>query len=179
MEPIVTAPVPRRFARALAALTLAGAIAAPLLAAAIWFFLPELMTLAGPRAPISPEAAPMGARLGCFVIALAGAGVQAWGLLSLRRMFLEAAEGRPLSFAAVKNFRRFAWITLILVPVAVAQHTAYLAILTAADPNQPGQLSISLGTNELKALFTAALFVFAAHVFAAGHAAEEENASFL
>lgn len=175
----MTAAVPRRFARLMAALTLAAAAAAPILAGVIWFWMPEMLALAGQAAPVSPDAAPLGARLAGFAVALAGALLQAAGLLSLRRTFLEAADGRALSSAAVTNFRRFAWIALILVPVAIVQNTAYIAILTAADPAQPGQISINLGTNELKALFTGALFVFAAHVFAAGRAAEEENSSFV
>ena len=175
----MTAAVPRRFARYMAALTLAGAAAAPVLAGAIWFWMPEVLALAGPGAPVSAEAAPLGARLAGFAVALAGALLQAAGLLSLRRTFLEAAQGRALSLAAVNNFRRFAWISLALVPVAIVQNTAYIAILTAADPSQPGRISINLGTNELEALFTGALFVFAAHVFAAGRAADEEVSSFV
>lgn len=178
---MTSTPALSRLAGVLAVLALAGAAALPVIAALVWFFLPDLVRGAGAEAGVrvNPDALTLGVRAAGFVVALTGALIQAAGLLFLRRTFLEAAAGRALSLRAVVNFRRFAWIAVIMVIVAVAQNAAYGAIFSAADPSQPGRLSISFGSNEIKALFTGALFVFAAHVFAAGRRAEEENASFV
>lgn len=52
-------------------------------------------------------------------------------------------------------------------------------IYSVSDPGMDGQLSFQFGTGELAALFIGLLFVFVAHVFAAGHSAADENESFL
>ena len=171
----------RRFARVMAWATLLGAAALPVFAAAIWVFLDDVAPLAMNSGfmAFDPGTVGLWGRSSGFLVSLAGAGLQAWGLLCLRRTFLEAAEGRALSAVAVVSFRRFAWISFAAVFVGIAQHTGYVAIVSVSDPDVPNRIAVGVGSNELKALFTALLFVFAAHVFAAGREAEEENAAFL
>ena len=169
-----------RFARFMALATLLAAGALPLLAAGVWLFFDHWAPLAVGNAGVDFDPAAVSApmRLTAFLVSLAGAALQAYGLFGLRGAFLEAAEGRALSLKAVLGFRRFAWVAVAMVFVGIVQHAAYSAILTAGGPGE-GQMSLRLGTNELSALFTGLLFVFVAHVFAEGRKAAEENASFL
>ena len=170
-----------RFARIMAFIALLAAVALPVIAAAGWIFLDKLAELAVGSIGVYFEADTVGttARFIGFMVAAAGACLQAFGLLGLRRMFLEAAKGRWLSMAAIAGFRRFAWVSVAMVLVGIVQQSAYSAILTMGHPTRPGELAVSLGSNEVKALFTALLLVFAVHVFTAGRRAEEENAAFL
>lgn len=171
----------RRFAQVMALITLIAAIALPIVAAVIWIFLDRLAPIVdwnvGGRFNLAEVGT--GGRIAGFLVSFAGAGIQSFGLLSLRRTFLEAAADRALSQTAVMNFRRFAWVAMAMVFIGIAQKTAYILIFSVSDPGQPNQIAIGFGSNELAALFTAALLVFAAHVFAAGRRADEENAAFL
>jgi hypothetical protein len=171
----------RRFAGIMARVTLLGAAALPVLAAAIWIYLDFFGRLAMDSGfmAFDPGAVGLSGRLAGFVVSLAGAGLQVWSLLCLRKTFQEAADGRALSAVAVFSFRRFAWISLAMVFVGIAQHTGYVAIVSMSDPDLPNQIAIRFGSGELKSLLIALLFVFAAQVFAAGREAQEENAAFL
>ncbi len=175
------APVSGRFATALAMLTLFGAVAMPVTAALIWLFWDHLAPLASAGLPRAYDVTSLGAgaRLAGFGLSLLGAAVQSYGLLGVRRTFLEAAAGRPLSAPAVGGFRRFAWVSLTMVFVEVVQRTGLIAIVSASDPNFRGALSIEVGTNELGGLFMGLLLVFVAHIFAEGKRASDENAAFL
>ncbi len=177
-------PEPRQnrpLATMLAHLTLLGAAALPLMALAIWFFWDQLAPHAVGNLQYAFDVTNIGvgARLSGFTLSLAGAVIQAYGLLGLRQTFLEAAEGRSLSARAVKGFRRFAWVTLAMVFVGIIQHTGLIVILSLSEPGREGTLSFQFGTNEIKALYIGALLVFVAHVFAEGKQAKEENEAFL
>ena len=174
-------PVSSRFAAALAALTLLGAIAMPVAAALIWLFWDQLAPMATASLPQAYDLTGLGAgaRLAGFALSLAGAAVQSFGFLALRRTFREASAGRPLSAQAVEGFRAFAWVSLGMVAVGIIQRTGLIAIISASDPAYQGALSIQLGSNELSAAFTGLLLVFVAHVFAEGKRVSDENATFL
>ena len=165
----------------MASVTLAAAIAPPVLAAGIWLYWDQLagQAMGNLARMYDPTSLGLLARLGGFALFLFGAGLQAYGLLGLRQTFLEAAVGRALSTKAVNGFRRFALVALAMVVFGIVQHTVLVAILSASDASQPGALSFQLGTNELKALFMALLLVFVAHVFAEAKSAKDENESFL
>ncbi len=168
-------------ARILAHITLAGALALPVIAAAIWLFWDQLSALAaGQYGLVYDLASPgTGAKLGGFALFLAAALIQGYGLMGLRITFLEAAAGHALSDPAVNGFRRFAWVSFIMVFVALVQRTGLIMILSISDPEHPGALSIQFGTDELKAMFMALLLVFVAHVFSEAKRAKQENDSFL
>ncbi|MGP1352292.1 MAG: hypothetical protein ACTS1Z_03135 [Parasphingopyxis sp.] len=174
-------PAQRRFAGLLALATLAGAVALPVLSALVWlfwdYFAPAASANLGGAFDLSSLGT--GARLAGFAVSMAGAAIWSYGLLSLRRTFVEAAAGRPLSKAAVHGFRRFAWVAFLMVFVGIVQNALYVVIYSISDPNTDGQLSIQFGSNELGALFIGLLFVFVAHVFATGQQAVDENAAFL
>lgn len=171
----------RHLPRTLAAVTTIAAAALPLVAACVWLFWDALAPIVaaeiGTRFALDQLA--LGGRLAALTLSMIGALVQAWGLLGLRRTFSEAASGRALSAAALSGFRRFAWVSVAMVPIVIVQRTALIALFTAADPSMPGQISIQLGTPELARLFYAVLLVFVARVFAEGRAAKAENEGFL
>lgn len=171
----------RAFARFLARITLAAVVALPVLTAAIWVFWDQLAPHAagGPAQFYDATALGIGARFAGFTLFLAGALIQAYGLLGVRRTFLEAAHGRALSNSSVSGFQRFAWVSLIMVIYGVFQRTALIALLSMSDPRHEGALSIQIGSPELKAIFMGLLLVFVAHVFAEGKDAKDENEAFL
>lgn len=173
--------ISNRFAFTLAQTTLAGAIALPLMAAAIWLFWDHLAPLAAGDLQRAYDLANLGAgaKLSGFILSLTGALIQSYGLLALRRTFLEAAEGRPLSAGSVKGFRVFAWVALAMVFVGIIQYAGLSIILSFNDQIPGGSLSLQFGTREISAFFMAMLLVFVAHVFAEGKKAKDENESFL
>ncbi|MEM9495406.1 MAG: DUF2975 domain-containing protein [Pseudomonadota bacterium] len=175
------APPSGRFAALLAQATLIGAVLLPLMAAGIWLFWDRLAGLAAGDVAQAYDATGLGApaRLAGFALSLAGALVQAYGLLGVRRTFLEAAAGRTFSARSVGGFRRFAWVSLAMVFIGIVQRAGLVAILSMSDPSKPNALSIQFGSNDVKALFMGLLLVFVAHVFSEGKRAKDENETFL
>ncbi len=170
----------RPFAQVMVWITSFAAVALPVLTIMIWIYIKDLGVSSGTVRPqYDLTSLSLTARLLGFVICFIGAGIMTYGLLALRRTFQEAAAGRGLSLTAVVNFRRFALVTLVTAFYGILQNTLLSIVFTMGRPGQETQLSIMLGTPEVKALFTALLFVFVAHIFAAGRKAEEENAQFL
>ncbi|MEP3245370.1 MAG: DUF2975 domain-containing protein [Sneathiella sp.] len=172
---------PNRFAVFLAQVTLLGVIALPLSAVAIWLFWDQFANLAigNLQHPYDVTDLSLEARLAGCALFLFGACLQAYGLLGVRQTFLEAAKGNALSARSVEGFRRFAWVSLSMVFVGIAQHTGLIILFSLSDPAHQGALSVQVGSEEVKALFMALLLVFIAHVFAEGRSAKEENETFL
>ncbi len=170
-----------RLATFLSHITLIAAIALPVAAGAIWLFWNDLPAYAAGNLQhvYDVRGLGVGARFVGFGLFLAGAAIQAYGLLGVRRTFLEAAEGRAHSARAISGFRRFAWVSLIMVFVGIVQRTGLVMILSMSDPSHQGALSVQFGTNELKALFMGLLLVFVAYIFMEGKQAKDENEAFL
>ncbi|MEO0399906.1 MAG: hypothetical protein AAF224_10860 [Pseudomonadota bacterium] len=168
-------------ANTLATLTLLAAIALPLSAAAIWLLWNALAPYAAGNLQHVYDLTTLGvgARVAGFLVLLFGATIQAYGLLGVRRTFLEAAAGRAYSDRSLSGFKRFAWISVLMVFIGIAQQTGLIAIFSVSDPSHMGALSIQFGSNELKSLFTGALFVFVAHIFMEGKRAKDENEAFI
>ncbi|WP_086930261.1 DUF2975 domain-containing protein [Agarilytica rhodophyticola] len=171
----------QQFAHVLSYLTLFGALMLPLMAATIWLFWNQLAPFASLNLHhiFDLRQLSVGERLAGFTVSLIGATIQAYGLLGLRKTFCEAAANKPLSEQAIYGFRRFAWVTLTMVFIGVAQRTGLIIIFSLSDPAQQGMLDIQLGTEELKSLFMGLLLVFVAHIFAEGKKAKDENEAFL
>ncbi|GEM_PF-1459207 len=175
----------KRLCRVLAMLALAGMAAVPLVTLTVWWF-PQLLsdevyaTLGGSN--VDPAAllalGPLQRITGMLVL-LTGSGLQMAALWFLRRTFLEGAEGRWFSLAAVRNFRRFAWLSLVIVAVSVVQDSALSVITTIHLPPGQQMLVLSFGSNDFQRLFTGLVMLFVAHIFAAGREVDEENASFI
>ena len=173
--------VSSRFAALLATLTLFGAAAFPFMAAATWLFWDQLAPAALGNLPAAYDVTSLDAngRLAGFGLSMIGAVLQSYGLLGLRRTFLEASYGNAFSARAVDGFRTFAWVSLIMVFVGIIQRTGLIAIVSVSDPAYQGALSIQFGSHELGRFFTGLLLVFVAHVFAEGKKAKDENEAFL
>lgn len=167
--------------RSMAWVALAAALALPLLTVAIWLDLARFAPLAPDRLGRAFDLAhlPSWAWGAGLAISLIGAGITSYGLLGLRRTFLEASEGRAFSAVSLDGFRRFAWVTLVMALYGIARHTALVAIFSAADPATPGMLTIQVGSGEFKEIFLALLLLFAANVFADAKLAKDENDAFL
>jgi len=170
-----------RLAAFLSQITLIAAITLPVATAIIWLFWNELAAYAAGNLQHVYDVRELGAgaRFAGFALFLVGAAIQAYGLLGVRRTFLEAAAGRAYSARAINGFRRFAWVSLIMVFMGIVQRTGLIVILSISDPSNQGALSVQFGSNELKALFMGLLLVFVAHVFAEGKQAKDENETFL
>lgn len=170
-----------KLARALSYITLFFAAALPLIAVMIWSFWDQLAPLAAGNLQHRYNLAGLstGERLAGFAISITGAFIQSIGLLGLKNTFTEASEGRAYSDLALRGFRRFAWITLLMVPVGIMQNALFIVLYSLSDPAHEGTLQITLGTPEIKSLFIGLLLVFVALVFADGKAAKDENDSFL
>ena len=172
---------PSRLAHYMAHVTLIGAIALPAFAFIVWGFWDDLAALSAEGLVQTYDPTQMGllARLAGFLVFFIAALIQAFGLLGLRETFLEGAAGTPLSARAVFGFRRFAWVSLIMVFVGIIQHTVLVLLLSVSDPSTMGALSIQVGSKELGGLFTGLLLIFVAHVFSLGQRAQDENAGFV
>lgn len=170
-----------RFAAILNRVTLVAAFALPCMAAAIWLFWDTLAPMAAPAAAAGLDVTSIGisGRLGGFALSLTGALVQAYGLLGLAQTFEEGATGQALSARSVAGFQRFAWVTLLMVPLRIVLATGTALVISMTDSVPGNSLSLRLGTPELGALFMGLALVFAAQVFAQGHAADAENQAFL
>lgn len=162
-------------------ITLAGAIALIIMAFAIWLFWDHLAPYAAGNLKYSFNLSGLtiGERFIGFAISFLGAVIQAYGLLGLRHTFSEAAQGNPLSEKAVRGFRRFAWVTLIMVLIGILQRTGLIVLFSLSDAAHEGTLSIQLGSNELKAAFLGLLLVFVAQIFMEGKRVKEENEAFI
>jgi hypothetical protein len=167
--------------RLMAMAALAGAFALPVMTVIVWAAWDVLAPLAARDLRFAFDLAalsPAGRGLG-FALSLLSAGIWSWGLLGLHRTFREAAAGRALSIRAVDGFGRFAWVSLVMVFVGIAQRTGLIVIFSVSDPSVPGQLSITVGTPEIARFFQALLLVFVAQVFREGQRLREENEGFL
>jgi len=161
--------------------TLILMVLVPLGSVAIWVFWdawghPALSPLLPDHDLLNIDAATKAAGAGIFLI---GGLIEAYGLFSLHKTFSEASKGRPLSARSVNGFRRFAWVMLITVPVAFAEESVVVWLLSAADPTQPQFLHVGLGTDAVGDLFWGLMFVVVAEIFAEGRRASEENEAFL
>lgn len=169
------------FARFMATATLILMILAPLVTAAIWVFLdvlpPDTFMRLGPS--FEPEDVGLVARLIGFLVMMVPTGIGLYGLLHLRRTFLESASGRSFSRDSVDGFRRFAWAVLFYVVSVPIMKAALSVVLSFHNP--PGQrvLAIELSSNDVIGLFLAGLLVAVGHIFAEAQSIAEENASFV
>ena len=172
---------PKRLASSLALITLIGACLQPLLAIGLWAYWDQLAMLgAGNLAHIyDATALSSTARLFGFAVFFTGAFIQAFGLLGLRRMFLEARSGRSFSARSIQGFRIFAWVSLALVFWSIFQHSVLSVLLSSNDPARDRALHIEFGSGQVGALFTAVLLVFVALVLAEGKRAKDETDSFI
>lgn len=171
----------RRFAVVMGWVTLLSAVFGVVLSILMWSHLEAFVALTSDplAAPYDLSHMSLSMRLIGGAVSLSGALIGAYGLLNLRRTFLEASAGRALSLLSVMCFRRFAWVSLILVMVGIVQSSLYGVIYSMSDVNSQNQVSVTFGSLEMGQLFSAVLLVFAAQVFAMGRQAEEDAAGII
>jgi len=171
----------KSLARLLSVLTLLGAFLLPVESVISWVFFSEFHTLQlfDYVVNFDVETVSISARIVGGSLAVAMASIKAFGLISIRQTFLEAAQGRALSLRSVSYFRRFAMISVIVVILNVLQNSANSVILTWGQAVGERSLTITFGSAETQALFSALLFVFVTHVLAEGCKAKEDNAAFI
>lgn len=170
-----------KYANIFAKVALLGAVMFPVLSLMTWIFWEQFAPLISRdmNYVFNLNALSNLDRVFGFCVSILGALIQAFGLLGLRETFLEAADGHLLSDKAIKGFRRFAWITLLMVFVGIMQRAAYIIIFSISDPAHQGILEIQLGSPELYGIFIGCLLVFVALVFDEGKRSKEENDAFL
>lgn len=103
-----------------------------------------------------------------WLIALVGAVPLMIGLWSVRRTFLESAQGRPFSEASVRAFRRFAWASLIAMVAAIVERSVTGLAVSTLSPDIQDTLAIGFGSEDVSRLFGALILVAVAHMFAEG-----------
>lgn len=106
-------------------------------------------------------------------------GVQLYGLSNLRRTFAAAARGEWFATEAIDGFRRFAWSTIWMVPVNIAQKSATLAYVSWLDPAMKNVIAIDVGSDDIRSFVLAMLFLFVAQIFAVGRQIDEDARSIL
>jgi len=117
--------------------------------------------------------------LSVFTLDLARALLMAFGLLGLRITFLEAAQSNALSQRAINGFKRFAWVSFLLLLINPFINFTMFLIRAFADPTSLGG-KISFSFEEIfKDLFMGLLLIFVAYIFAEGRRVQDENERFL
>lgn len=123
-----------------------------------------------------PDGLPLWQRGLGFAIGLLPAGVAAFGLLALYRLFRLYAEGTVFSQGNTRALRRFAAAVFGYALAQPLSHTLTVLLLTAGNPPGQRHLSIQLSDGELAALFLGALFLVIAWVMDEAREIAEDQA---
>lgn len=174
----------RRLSRFLALATLIGMVLVPVLGLGVWFW-PDLAAALGEL----PGRHWLGGgtldwfvfqiRLGAAGISLIGVLITLYGLMGVRRLFLECAQGQYFSEASVGGFRQFALASLVGAIWAPLESTVFSVYLSVANPNVQNAVEISLGSDHIQSIGTALLLFLMAHILAEGRRRHEELELFL
>ena len=169
-----------KFSKFMANLCAVVIVAAPLGLLLIWLNFSFLGPYMKQELGLPPDmSVPVEAQLLSALINLTRLAIGLYGLLHLRRTFLEGAQGRYFSAGAVSSFRTFAWASLIYGIAAPIERTLVILAMTLGNPPGERMLSIGISTDHLLALFVGLLFVAVAHMFREGQRLAEENEEFL
>jgi hypothetical protein len=169
--------------RVMAWLTLAAALALPLMVLATYFAPREMAPLnlrlyhLGGRHVA--DGVPLDDRMAAFACAAVPLAIAVWALLTLRELLLQ--------FAAHDVFSRQTSRTLSILSLAVFAYVvaAFVAeapigyFLRRADPDNHIVFALSIGLEDLVALFAAAVTAVIARVMAEATAVADENAKFV
>lgn len=165
----------------LAVVCLFGAALAPLSQTVSWLVFPDfiesLILSASGAEDLSWLDLPI--RLGALAICLPVALVTSYGLLNLRSFFRHTSHGRTFSRRALIGFKVFAWSVAALAVLVPLQGAALSAFLSWCEPGEGGQLELSFGTDELRTLFVALVFVSVAHLLERACAQQDELETFI
>jgi len=170
--------------RVMAWLSLAAAFAVPLMV---------LLTYLAPNdmAPLNlrlyhlsagrhfSEAVPLNDRMIAFAFAAIPLGVAVWALLTLRQLFLNFAANEIFSQETSRTLSILSLTVFAYVAVAFVAQAPIGHFLRRSDPNNHIVFTLSIGLEDLVALFAAAIVAVIARVMSEATRVADENAKFV
>jgi hypothetical protein len=168
--------------RIMAWLSMAAVAIIPLVTAAIFLF-PDATAIMDVRfshlgAPLT-SAVPLANRVGALLCEIVPVAIAVWGLLALTRLFRLFAKGEVFSAAALKALSQVAAALFWNVLASFIAQAPISYFLTAANPPGQGNISLSLGSDDVEVLFLAGVALVIARVMAEARHMADENASFV
>ncbi|TRO87113.1 hypothetical protein FKB34_15810 [Glycocaulis profundi] len=175
-------PLPRGarlLARILDVMALAALAAIPVIAAVIWFLLPD------GTVPFREIGIELGAwlgpleRAGGFAILMIPGLLSMYSLWRLHGFFSACLRDRPFSADALRGFRAFALVSLVLAfgqPFIGAGLSAYLSALS---PDHESMVMVGFSSENLNAIFIALVFFLISHLMVTARALNEEASAFI
>jgi hypothetical protein len=169
----------RLLARFLDVLALTALAAIPVIAAVIWFLLPD------GAVPFRDIGVELGSwlgpleRMGGFALLMIPGVLSMYSLWRLHSFFRACLRDRPFSSEALRGFRAFALISLILAfgqPFIGAVLSGYL---TALSPDHGAMVMLSFSGENLNAMFIALVFFLISHLMVTARALNEEASAFI
>ncbi len=170
--------------RVMSWLSLGAAIALPLAVVAT-YFAPRAMAPLNLRLyHLNPgnwlsEAVPLDDRVLALACAAVPLAVAVWGLLTLRHLFERFAAGDVFSPATGKTLRALSLSVFAAVISAFAAEGPISYFLLRANPAHGGSFALSIGLEDIAALFAATVVAVVARVMAEATRVADENASFV
>jgi hypothetical protein len=170
--------------RAMSWLTLAAAFVLPLVIMAT-YLAPRMMAPLNLRLNhLSPgnrltETVPLDDRMLALACAAVPIAIAVWGLLTLRQLFEKFAAGEVFSEATSRILRQLSLALFAFVVAAFAAEGPISHLLVRAYPKPPYVFALSLGLEDLIALFAAAIAAVIARVMSEATRMADENAKFV
>lgn len=165
-------------------LTLAAAIALPVAVVATYFAPRAMAPLnlrlyhLNPRNLLN-DWVPLDDRMLALACAAIPIAIAVWGLLTLRQLFERFAAGDVFSQATSNTLRALSLSLFAVVVTAFAAEAPISYFLARADPSSPYTFALSIGLEDLVALFAAAVVAVVARVMAEATHVANENAQFV
>lgn len=118
-------------------------------------------------------------RLYGFLFSLLPLTIWAYGLMNLRHLFRNYAEGRVFLPRNAIYIRKFAWVSIIGGGLAPVFGGIYSVILSMNHGDGERFLSVGLGTTEIHTILLGLIFVVISHVMEAAQDLSAENKQFI
>jgi hypothetical protein len=170
--------------RVMAWLTLAAAIALPLMVLATYLAPNEMRPLNLRLYHLSAgrnfsAAVPLDDRMLAFACAAVPLSIAVWGLLTLRQLFEAFAARDVFSQETSNTLRALSLALFAFVVAAFAAEAPISYFLMRADPHRSFTFALSIGLEDLVALFAAAVAAVIARVMSEATRIADENAKFV
>lgn len=165
-------------------LTLVAAIALPMAVVATYFAPRATASLNLRLYHLNPgnrlsEAVPLDDRMLALACAAVPLAIAVWGLLTLRQLFERFATGDIFSRATGNTLRALSLSLFAVVVTAFLAEAPISHFLVRAYPEPPYKFILSIGLEDLVALFAAAVVAVVARVMAEATHVADENAKFV
>jgi Protein of unknown function (DUF2975) len=170
--------------RVMAWLTLAAAVALPLMVLATYLAPHEMRPLNLRLYHLSAgrnfsAAVPIGDRMLAFACAAVPLSIAVWGLLTLRQLFEAFAAREVFSHETSATLRSLSLALFAFVVTAFAAEAPISYFLLRHDPNRTYTFALNIGLEDLVALFAAAVAAVIARVMSEAARVADENAKFV